>query len=138
MDINQLGELDIDELNNARSDGILPAEFNNEQLAQVIDYNELPNREALENNTQAISAFDEHEENLDDNSSDLRPHHQNRYLELRDFELVLGLHAYVFGINRTEYASIHKIFSLLRTGEQLRELKLLPNQLSTLKNKISK
>jgi hypothetical protein len=34
LDINQLDELDIDELNYARSDGILPAEFNNEQLAQ--------------------------------------------------------------------------------------------------------
>jgi hypothetical protein len=73
FDIDQLGELDTDELNNARSDGILPAEFNNEQLTQVIDYNELVDREALGNITQAISAFDEDEARLNnDNTSVLK------------------------------------------------------------------
>jgi hypothetical protein len=139
LDINELGELDTDELNNARSDGILPAEFDNEQLAQVIDYDELAGTEALENHTQDISAFDEDMARfVDDDSSELKHHHQNKYLELRNFELALGLHAHVFGINRTEYASLREIFSLLRNEEQLRELTLLPNQLSTLKNRISK
>jgi hypothetical protein len=138
LDINKLGELDTNELNNARSDGILPAEFNSEQLAQVIDYNELIDTEALKNHTQDVSVFDEDMARfVDDNSSELKPHHQNKYLELRNFELALGLHAHVFGINRTEYAPLCKIFGLLQNEEQLRKLTLLPNQLSTLKNRIS-
>lgn len=65
-------------------------------------------------------------------------HRQNRYLELTDFQLGFGLFAYIFGINRTQYAALCEVMVLLKVkGRPHTEIQALPNQLSTLKNKVS-
>jgi hypothetical protein len=73
--------------------------------------------------------------------SKLVPHRQQRLLQSSDFETALGLYTHIFGTNRTEYAALREVLSFLpgpSPGSLQPDIKNLPNQLSTLKDRISK
>jgi hypothetical protein len=67
--------------------------------------------------------------------SKLVPHRQQQLLQISDFETALGLYAHIVGTNRSEYAAIREVFSLLPCVRPY--IESLPNQLSTLKDRIS-
>lgn len=74
-----------------------------------------------------------------DDPSTLVPHRQNRFLEMSEFDVGFGLLMHIFGLNRTQYAALREVMSLLRNGNSrsLAQVRSLPNQLSALKNRIS-
>ncbi|KAI1097192.1 hypothetical protein F4804DRAFT_352027 [Jackrogersella minutella] len=74
--------------------------------------------------------------------STLHRHHQNQFLELSDFELAYGIYAHIFGLNRTQYASLSEVMALIKDDggddKPINDVEGLPNQLATLKDRVSR
>lgn len=67
-------------------------------------------------------------------SSRLVPHRQQQSSELSDFEMAVGMHCHIYGTDRTTYAAMREWLGLLDNEE----IKKLPNQLSTLKDRVKR
>ncbi len=65
---------------------------------------------------------------------------QDVYVQLPPFQMALALFAHSTGMSRTEYATWREMLQLLRdeNGRSIPEVSKLPNQLSTLKNSLTK
>jgi hypothetical protein len=149
VDMNEADEAEIEE---AVSHDLLPSGFVSEFPAAQ-NYNEMVDREVI------TEAFDEGDDDpptpVPDalvpeaavtssrrvDPSKLVPHRQQQLLQSSDFETALGLYSHIFGTNRTQYVALCEVMSLLpgpNPGSPHPDIKNLPNQLSTLKDHISK
>src|SRR6267143_2925613 len=147
-----MNEVDEAEIEEAINHDLLPSGFVDEFPAAQ-NYNEMVDGEVI------TVAFDEGDDDPPTPAPDapvpeaavtssqkadpskLVPHRQQQLLQSSDFETALGLYAHNFGINRTQYAALCEVLSLLpgpRPGSPQPDIKNLPNQLSTLKDRISK
>ncbi|KAI8171048.1 hypothetical protein KHU50_005759 [Colletotrichum sp. SAR 10_65] len=81
-------------------------------------------------------------EPLPTDPSVIQPHHQNQFMEMSDFEFAFGCLLHQYDINRPQYAGIVEVMSLLRApggeDEPLKEVSALPNQLATIKSRVSR
>lgn len=141
----------------------LPAGFDEAELQEAIDYNEkvddihplmeamafgeyIPDEERPSARARELSipvaepAPLPQPVDATDDPSTLVPYQQNRFLQLSEFQLALGLFAHIFGLNRNQYAALREVMGLLRGGDKPRSappsIQVLPNQLATLKNQV--
>lgn len=68
----------------------------------------------------------------------LESHYQNKHIESTAFEQGISLFAELTGLSRHQYSALREVLYLIKdeTGETHREIKRLPTQLSTLKNRM--